>query len=309
MAGPTASGKTALAVELAEHLDGEIVNADSRQIYRGLDIGTAKPTAEERQRAPHHLLDVAGITERYSAGRYASDAGSAVADILGRKKTPIVCGGTGFYIQALVRPMFEEPEIDQEQRTRVREALEREAGQKGRRALHKRLARIDPESASRLHPNDFQRVSRALELHELTGRTMTELHGSQPGQEFAPFAVVLDPPVGEHDEWIGRRTSEMLDAGWEDEVRRLLDSGAPEDAPGFESLGYSDIIALVRGGTGRDEARENIALSTRQYARRQRTWFRRMEAALRDDPRRLEIGDVIRGWTEFQSNQHDRAIK
>ncbi len=264
-------------------------------------MGTAKPTAAQRRRVRHHLLDVIGADERYSAGRFAREAREAL-ELVGKSgKVPIVCGGTGFYIEALVRPLFVEPEIDPRQRLAVRARLAEEASLHGRQALHERLRKLDPGSAARLHPNDFQRVGRALEICRLTGRTMSELHAEASNNaEFAPFMVVLEPEAGWHESRIAGRTGRMLAGGWEREVRGLLAEGVSESAPAMESLGYAEVVRLVRGESDLEAAAAEIALKTRRYARRQRTWFNARDAALRIDPQSIDVNEVLCAWSEFE---------
>lgn len=284
LAGPTASGKTALAVELAELLGGEIISADSRQVYRGLDIGTAKPSPDELARARHHLIDRVEPTEKYSAGRFSREAAALVEDMYRQGRIPIVCGGTGFYISTLFKPMFEEPEnLDEERKSSLRIELKRRAELDGCAALHDELARVDPESAARIHPNNFQRVSRALELYLLTGRTMTGLLSGQSAESniFHPVYVLLEPRSEILRERIALRVRRMLESGWLEEVRGLLSRGVPDNAPGFQSLGYAEMLALARGKSSLECVREAITGHTWQYARRQRTWFRRLNDALR----------------------------
>jgi tRNA dimethylallyltransferase len=308
VAGPTASGKTALAVELAVRLGGEIISADSRQIYRRLDVGTAKPDAEERCRASHHLLDIVDVGERYSAGRFARDARQVLERIESSGKVPIICGGTGFYIDALVRPMFTEPDVDPVERNRIRAELAGEAARYGRQVLHQRLQEIDPHSAARLHPNDFQRVSRALELFILTGSTMSELHAeAQKTAEFTPFMVLLEPEAQWHESRIAGRAGWMLDNGWVEEVRGLLAEGVSGKSPGMESLGYAEVLQLVGGEIDLEQAGEIIALKTRQYARRQRTWFKARGAALSIDPRELDLKQVLSAWSDFEGESATRS--
>ena len=303
VAGPTASGKTGLAIELASELDGEIVSADSRQIYRGLDIGTAKPTAREQAMARHHLVDVADIGESYSAGRFVREAEQALEDITGRGKTPIICGGTGFYIDSLVRPMFDEPVVARAAKEKVRAELAEIAEKDGREEVHRLLAEVDPVSAARLHPNDLQRVSRALEIYNLTGRTLSDHHaGQEANSRWAPFSVVLEPNRDEHQLAIRQRTERMFEQGWLEEVQRLLEAGVDEDAPGLQSLGYDEVIALARGRIDRGEALENIVRKTRRYARRQKTWFKRTDAEHRGDARELDLREIAGGW-------RDHAVK
>jgi tRNA dimethylallyltransferase len=287
-------------------LNGEIVNADSRQIYRGLDIGTAKPTAGEQARACHHLIDVAGPDESYSAGRFVREAEAALDDITGRGKTPILCGGTGFYLDSLVRPMFDEPLVATAHKDQVRGEIARMAELEGREAVHRLLAEVDPAAAERLHPNDIQRVSRALEVYRLTGRLLSELHAEQDlDSRWAPYTVVLEPERNAHQQAIRERAERMLAQGWIEEVERLLAAGVSEDAPGLQSLGYDEVIALVRGRIGREEALENIVRKTRRYAKRQRTWFRRTEAVYRGDSRAIDRSEIVSGWREHAAQRGD----
>jgi tRNA dimethylallyltransferase len=289
-----------LAVELAVRLGGEIISADSRQIYRRLDVGTAKPDAEERRRACHHLLDIVDVGERYSAGRFARDARSALEKIESSGKVPIICGGTGFYIEALVRPMFTEPDAGPGERERIRAELAEQAASQGRQALYERLRQVDPRRAASLHPNDLQRVGRALELFMLTGSTMSELHDQvQKKAEFAPFMILLEPESQWHESRIAGRAGWMLENGWVEEVRGLLEEGVSSKAPGMESLGYAEVIQLATGEIDLEQAGETIALKTRQYARRQRTWFKARDTSLSIDPREFEFKNVLGAWNDF----------
>jgi tRNA dimethylallyltransferase len=298
IAGPTASGKSKLAVELARKLDGEIISADSRQIYRGLDAGTAKPSKEERARVRHHLIDIIDPVEKYNAGRFARDAAGVIEKLVNERKTPIVCGGTGFYIQALVRPFFSEPESLDRRKKEVRLRLKEMYEKKGAEALHGELAGLDPESAARLHPNDFQRVSRALELYHLSGRTMTQLL-SEPQTEspYVPFTILLDPQADQLKEAIHLRSKKFFNSGWPEEVRALLASGVSPDAPGLQGLGYKEVIDLVKGKIGRKETLERIIRKTWQYARRQRSWFKVRRAEMNVDPKNLAPEEIISLWS------------
>jgi len=297
IAGPTASGKSRLAVELARKLDGEIISADSRQVYRGLDAGTAKPSAGELTLVNHHLIDIIDPVERYNAGRFARDAASVIGKLVEKRKAPIICGGTGFYIQALVRPLFSEPEFPAGSKKDVRLRLKKMCEQEGAQAVHRELAGLDPASASRLHPNDFQRVSRALELYYLSGRTMTRLLAeSQAESPYVPLTVVLDPQAGQLKEAIRLRSERMLDSGWPEEVRALLASGVSPDAPGLQSLGYREVISLVKGESSRQETLESIIRKTGQYARRQRIWFKARPAELVADPENIAPREIVSLW-------------
>jgi tRNA dimethylallyltransferase len=267
--GPTASGKSALALRLAESLGGEIVSADSMQIYRGFDIGTGKPSREEQALVPHHLLDVAEPLDNWDAARWADEAARLIADICARGRRPIVCGGTFLWVRALVYGLADAPRADESLRARHREWAERE----GRAALHARLREIDPASAARLAPNDFVRVSRALEVFELTGKPMSELHAAHGFRErrFAARLVGVARERTEHDALIAERVRAMLDAGWVEEVKGLVARGFAE-ARVMQSVGYRQVFAAVNAGKAPDA--DEIVRATRVFARRQRTWLR-----------------------------------
>jgi tRNA dimethylallyltransferase len=268
--GPTASGKTELALAACEAVSGEIVSADSVQIYRGFDIGSGKPTGDEAARACHHLIDTHDPLDPIDAAGWAKLAEAAIEDIRARGKVPIVCGGTFFWVRALVLGLVEAPAADPAIRARHRAI----ADEKGRAVLHEELARVDPASAQRLHPNDFVRVSRALEVHELSGRTMSDWQASH-GFKTARFdaaMIALEHDPGALTERIGARVDRWLEEGWLDEVRALLDAGYGE-ARAMGSVGYAEVRAHLEGKLSRDELREAIVRSTRVFARRQRTWL------------------------------------
>jgi tRNA dimethylallyltransferase len=267
--GPTASGKSALALRLAEALGGEIVSADSMQIYRGFDIGTGKPTLEERARVAHHLLDVADPLETWDAARWAEAASRAIDDVRARGRVPIVCGGTFLWARALIYGLVEAPRGDEELRARHRALVLAE----GRAALHARLAAVDAPSAKRLAPNDFVRVSRALEVFELTGTPLSQLqaaHGFRAPRVEARLVGVRRERA-EQDELIARRVRAMLDAGWVDEVADLTRRGFGA-ARVMQSVGYRQVFDALAAGQSPDAAA--IVRATRIFARRQRTWLR-----------------------------------
>lgn len=269
--GPTASGKTELALRLAEAHGGEIVGADSVQIYRGFDIGSGKPTAEERARAPHHLIDFADPLEPIEAQRFADLAEEAIVAIRARGKVPIVCGGTFLWVKALVWGLAPMPAAD----PAIRAEHQRIAETEGRAALHARLAAIDPASAERLAPNDLVRVSRAIEVHALSGRTMSEWqseHGFRSPRHRARFVGAARTPA-ELDERIARRTSMWLENGWIEEVRALVARGYGDTRP-MRSVGYREVLAFVEGALPEAELRDAVVRSTRVFVRRQRTWLR-----------------------------------
>ena len=271
--GPTASGKTALGVALAQALGGEVVSADSMQIYRGMDIGTAKPTKEEMGGIPHHMLDVADPAEDYSVARYVHDADACVRDILARGKLPIVVGGTGLYIDNLIAGRDFAPFTGA-----WREKLQARAREEGLPALHEELRRIDPDRAERLHPNDEKRILRALEVWYETGETITahdERTRSLP-PKYDALRVCLQFSRRE-DMWdrIDRRVDLMMEAGLEEEVRSLLTSGVPPTATAMQAIGYKEFASALRGEEPIAQAVAEVKLRSRQYAKRQLTWFRR----------------------------------
>ena len=273
LVGPTASGKTALSIEVARRLDGEIVSIDSRQVYRGMDIGTAKATGAERAAVPHHGLDLVDPTERFSAGRFAEYARDCIADIRARGRVPLLVGGTGFFLRALIEPLFDEPPLDPARRA----GLERALRDFGDDTLRGWLRALDPATESSLaRGGGRQRVLRALEVALLTGHPLPWWHAHAPAR--APGAkllvVVLELERAELDCRIDARVHAMVDAGLVDEVRGLLRAGVPYDAPAMSATGYREIVEHVEGRSSLDEAIARIQLATRQYARRQLTWFR-----------------------------------
>ena len=277
--GPTASGKTALAVELARQYNGEVVSADSMQIYRSMDIGTAKPTAEEMAGIPHHMIDVADPEENFSVARYVSMAVPIVDDILSRGKLPIIAGGTGLYIDNLIAGREFAPF---EEDSTLRETLQNRAKAEGLPPLLEELRQVDPEAAARLHPNDEKRIIRALEVFLSTGKTITrhnEETKSVPNR-YEPLTIALNFRERPHL-WqrIDRRVDIMMEEGLEEEVRRLLSSGVPAHCTSMQAIGYKEMAAAITEGRPIGEGAEEVKLRSRQYAKRQLTWFRRNSAA------------------------------
>lgn len=277
--GPTASGKTALAAELALRLGGEVVSADSMQVYRGMDIGTAKPTAGEKRGVPHHMLDVASPAENYSVARYVSEAVPIVDDILARGKLPIVAGGTGLYIDHLVAGrQFAPFEAD----SGLRRSLQARAEAEGLPALRAQLERADPEAAARIHPNDEKRTIRALEVWLSTGKTITQHDRESRAlpDRYAPLTIALNfrDRAALWDR-ISRRVDGMMAQGLEGEVRGLLAAGIPRDCTAMQAIGYKEMAAAIWEGRPASEGAEEVKLRSRQYAKRQLTWFRRNRAA------------------------------
>lgn len=263
--GPTAAGKSALALALAETWGMGIISADSRQVYRDFDIGTAKPTDEERRRVPHEGIDVVAPTERYSAARWASGVEGWRAALESQGRPPLVVGGTGLYLRALAEPLFEEPPLD----PAARRALDRELQPLPLEELRRRCRVLDPPRA---HLGRTQ-LLRAIEVATLTGRPISELHRERRRDARYALRYLLVDPGEELRDRIARRVDAMIAAGWVDEVRRLMQS-VPGDAPAWNATGYDTIREVAQGTLPLAEGRERVIIATRQYAKRQRTWFR-----------------------------------
>lgn len=272
--GPTATGKSALGIAIAERFNGEIINCDSTAVYRGFDIGTDKVPMAERRGIPHHLIDIADPTDEYTAAQYARDAAAAIADIHARGKLPIVVGGTGFYYRALTRGLFPGPGKDAVLRGR----LERVAARQGVEKLHRMLAAIDPESALRIQPRDLKRLVRALEVYFQTGRPLTahfEHTVSPLPADVQIGAIALRMPAPWLAERLAARVDAQFDAGLLDEMRGLLASGVPPTARPFGGLVYRQAMEHLRGVRDEAATRARIAQENRKYARRQLIWFRK----------------------------------
>jgi tRNA dimethylallyltransferase len=276
--GPTASGKSELALRLARGHGGEIVSCDSLQVYRGLDIGSAKPTAEERREVPHHLVDVVAPDEPFSAADYARLGRRALAEIAERGRLAVVAGGTGLYLRALLQGLFEGPSRDEGFRSRLEDLADRY----GDARLHRVLARADPSSASRIEVRDRVRVIRALEVLHATGRPMSTHHAepTRPLVGVSIFTLGIAPPRPTLRERVERRTERMFDAGLLDEARGLLARGYGPELRPLRAIGYRQALAVVRGETDEAAARRDIVAETMRYAKRQMTWFRHQTEAL-----------------------------
>ncbi|HUT34055.1 MAG TPA: tRNA (adenosine(37)-N6)-dimethylallyltransferase MiaA [Planctomycetota bacterium] len=272
LVGPTASGKTAVGIEAALHIGAEILSLDSMSLYRGMDIGTAKPSHEERARVPHHLLDVADPHEAFSTGRYLEAAEAAIADIVARGKRPLFVGGTALYLKALTEGFFHGPSAD----WALRDRLLAEAEQRGVPALHERLRAVDPPAAARIHPNDLRRIVRALEVHATTGRPISEQQTQfgSPSSRYDCVVAGIRRERSELHERINRRVDAMFAAGLVDEVRRLLADPRGISHAASQFVGYREVIAHLRGELTLAEAAERVKARTRQFAKRQLTWFR-----------------------------------
>lgn len=272
LTGPTASGKTSVGLALARLLDAEIISLDSMALYRGLDIGTAKPRADERRQVPHHLIDLIGPDDEFSLAQYVAAAHRAVAEVQSRGRLPLFIGGTPLYLKALLRGIFTGPPADWQFRRR----LEAEAAERGDAWLHEQVKAIDPATARRLHPRDTRRLIRALEVHAQTGRPISELQSqfehARPAEECRVF--VLDWPRDELYRRIEARVDAMFTAGLVEEVRQLLAAGQTLGRTARQALGYREVLEYLAGERSLDETVVLVKTRTRQFAKRQLTWFR-----------------------------------
>ncbi len=276
LGGPTAAGKTEMALRVAEAVGGEIVSADAFQVYRAMTIGTAQPTAEERRRVPFHLIAELEPGQSFTVADYQRRAEQAIADTRARGRLPILCGGTGLYLRAVLRH-FDIPPADPQAQREVRARLHRDAVELGLNALHRRLQQVDPPAAVRISPCDERRLIRALEVWELTGRPFSQAAAVDhtPRLRYNAQTYVLTCPRDLLYERIGRRVEAMLAAGWPEEVRDLAGTGLTPELPALRALGYATLFAVLRGELGLDQAAERIRRETRNYAKRQLTWLRR----------------------------------
>jgi len=272
--GPTGVGKTRIAIDIAKRINGEIVSADSRQIYKFLDIGTAKPTPEERAEVIFHLIDLIEPDQSYSCGQYARDAETKIAEIINRKAVPIVCGGTGLYIGALFSPLHSLPESDPV----VKEKLIRELKKRDLDYLYQRLTAVDPEWAKKVKPQDKQRILRGLEVYEITGKPLSSLvRGKKPAPKYEPLYAGLYLSREELYRQINQRFDRMIKNGFIDEVKAVLQKGYSPECNGLRTIGYKEMIAFLDGKMTLVDAIEKTKQSTRNFAKRQITWFNKLK--------------------------------
>ena len=283
VAGPTASGKTKLAIDIATAFDGEVVSADSMQIYRYMDIGTAKPTMDERAKCPHHLIDFVDPDQAFSVADYARLAHSVIADIVSRGKLPVMCGGTGLYIDSVVNDVpFGDVKSDHD----LRDELNRLAAADGGERLIEILAEFDPVSAQRLHPNNVKRIIRAIEFYKVTGVPISE-HQEMTKQiesRYEPIEFMIDCPRDVLYERINRRVDDMITNGLADEIRALLDMGCTSEMNSMQGIGYKELIRYFDGECTLEYAINAIKQASRRYAKRQLTWFSRNKQIILLDP-------------------------
>lgn len=305
--GATATGKTSVALDVAARIGGEIVSLDSRQIYRGMNIGTAKASPEQQAAVRHYGIDLLAPSERYNAGAFAGDVSEWIQQINERGHTPIFVGGTGFFLRALTHPLFEEPELDPARK----EAMKQYFSRFSREELLRWLAALDAEGASRLSSEaGRQRLGRMIEVVLLTGRSLTwwQQHAINTGPLIKPLTFVLELPRNVLYDRINARVVEMVNNGLVEEVKQLLAAGYTENSPGMKTVGYQELIPYVRGETMLEEAIDAIQRATRSYARRQETWFRHQlfEPVVRVDAT-LPVAEVAqRIVTEWQANNENR---
>ncbi len=302
IAGPTASGKTDLAVELALKVDGEIVSADSMQIYRKMDIGTAKPTIEERRGIPHHMIDIVDPDEEFSVAQFKSAAEACIKEIIGRGKIPVIAGGTGLYINSLVYNISFSDTISD---WNYREQLQNLALEHGPAALHKMLEEVDPVSAAAIHPNNVKRIIRALEVYKTTGKPISE-HKEESRKTPPPYDYKIFGLEVTRDNLyrrIEKRVDKMMHQGLCDEVEGLLKSGYSPNLVSLQGIGYKEIISAIEGKCSLDTAVENIKLGTRHLAKRQITWFNKTEGLKWINTENMDIWAMIKILTDALNNQ------
>ncbi|MDO4614128.1 MAG: tRNA (adenosine(37)-N6)-dimethylallyltransferase MiaA [Lachnospiraceae bacterium] len=306
IAGPTASGKSDLAVALARRINGEIISADSMQVYRSMDIGTAKITLEEMMGVPHYLLDVADPMEEFDVARYKELADAARKEILERGHIPILCGGTGFYIQAVTRDIsFGEQDPD----LNLRESLRALAEDKGNEALHEELKAVDPEAAAEIHPNNVKRVIRALEYYSVTGKKISE-HNREEKEKESPYEVLFFQITDNRQtlyERIDRRVDFMMEEGLADEVRYLRAMGLTRQHVSMQGLGYKEMLDHLDGRTTLEEAVYILKRDTRHYAKRQETWFNREKDTVKINTSSFDhnISSIV---SFMEQTAHERGI-
>jgi tRNA dimethylallyltransferase len=305
LAGPTAVGKSEVAVELARRIGAEIVSLDSMSLYRGMDIGTAKPSPRLRELVPHHLIDVIEPHEEFSVAQYVDAAGRAAEEIMARQRTPLFAGGTGLYLRSLLRGVFEGPSADPD----LRSELEAQAALATPEELHQRLQAVDPASANWIHPNDVRRIVRALEVYQRTGQPLSALQRQVPlPPDIRPENVFwLSPPRSWLYDRINRRVELMFAEGLLDEVAHLLAAPNPLSRTARQALGYQEAIDHLEGRLSLAETIERIQARTRQFAKRQHTWFRHLEECraveITGDEKPAELADRISRLTPVARNE------
>lgn len=288
--GPTAVGKTEIAVKIAEHFNGEIISADSRQVYKYLNIGTAKPTAEQRKRVIFYLIDFLEPDQNYSCGQFARDAERLIEEILSKGKLPIVCGGTGLYVRALFNPLHQLPRADKE----LKEQLQSMLKEKGLDYFYKKLLAFDPEWAKRVGPKDKQRILRGLEVYEITKTPLSELIKKEKRKpKYRPKYIGIILTRDELYKKIDGRYDRMIDEGLVDEVKNILDMGFKPDCYGLRTIGYKEVVKYLQGEWNLQTAIEKAKQHTRNFAKRQITWFKKISEVNWVNPEKFDVASVL----------------
>ncbi len=289
--GPTAVGKSSLAVKIAEELDSSIISADSRQVYKYLNIGTAKPTLEEQQKIEHHLIDIVEPDEEYNAGTFAADADKLIKKRSSQNNIPIVCGGTGFYVKALLEGIFNAPEIPID----IRNSLRETAKEKGTEFFYNKLKIIDPESAMRINKNDANRIIRALEIFETTGKTITQLwkEDTREQRNFQTINIMITEDRENLYERINNRVDKMIDNGLPDEMEELVEKGYKRTDPGMNTVGYKELYPFLNGDAELVDCIDKIKQNTRNFAKQQFTWYRKIDFDLTFDRKSINFLNVF----------------
>lgn len=289
--GPTAVGKSKLAMKVAEELNSSIISADSRQVYKYLNIGTAKPTPEEQKKIKHHLIDIVEPDEEYNAGTFAVDADELIKKISSQDNIPIVCGGTGFYVKALLEGIFNAPEIPID----IRNSLRKTAKEKGTEFFYNKLKIIDPESAMRINMNDANRIIRALEIFETTGKTITQLWKDDIREQsnFQTINIMITEDREILYDRINSRVDKMIDNGLLNEMKELVERGYKRTDPGMNTVGYKELYPFLNGDTELIDCIDKIKQNTRNFAKQQFTWYRKIDFDLTLDSKSINFSDVF----------------
>ena len=297
--GPTAVGKSSIAMEIAGNFETDIISADSRQVYKFLDLGTAKPSQQEQNEIKHHLIDIIKPEQVYSAGDFAKDSSSIIKELHSKNKIPFVVGGTGFYIKSLIEGIFNSPEVPKE----IRENLKKLAEEKGGEYLHKKLQQVDPESALRAKSSDLNRIIRALEIFEFTGKTITQLWRENPPEkrDFRFFNILITDEREKLYKRINHRVDEMLEKGLLREIEELLKMGYTKSSPGLNTVGYKELIPHIKNGASLDICADEIKQHTRNFAKRQFTWYRKIDFDLTIASSDIRFYAVIKKINDFLS--------
>ena len=295
--GPTAVGKSTLALKIAEELNSEIISADSRQVYKFLDIGTAKPSQEEQEKIKFHLIDIITPNEEYSAGDFTHDAHDIIVEQTKKGILPIVVGGTGFYIKSLLEGIFQAPDVPRE----IRKKLKNTSKEKGSAFLYEKLKKVDPSSAKRTNPNDLNRIIRALEVYEFTGKTITQLWKEKPStkRNYRTLNILISEDREILYDRINKRVDEMKDKGLLNELENVLDMAYTQSSPGLNTVGYKELFSYLDGNSTLAQCMEEIKKHTRNYAKRQFTWYRKIDFDLTFRSSNINISEIIDSISGF----------